>query len=160
VHIKRHFYLQHFVPLYAMLGMQTHNLSFCLADFEHFAGVQQACKDARVNAILCMQLLAAAAHTKEPLECTPPRATKGFQPSSSSSMSKGPVATEHQSAKAADVMPQHHLAHACWEIYQYAVSENYEFTTAAMTGLYEILTSAGDSLITPCLSSGVLVGQV
>ena len=143
-----------------MLGMQTHNFSFCLADCQHFAGVQQACRDARVNATLCMQLLAAAAHTNEPLECTPPQATKGFQPSSSSTVSKRLVAREHQSFKAADFMPQRELGRVSWEIYQYAVSENFELTAAAMTGLYEILTSAGDSLITPCLFSQVLVGKV
>ncbi len=107
-----------------------------------------------------MQLLAAVAHTNEPLECTPPQATKGFQPSSSSTISKRLVAKEHLSSKATDSMPKHQLVHASWEIYHYAVSENFEFTAAAMTWLYEILTSAGDSLITPYLSSGVVVGQL
>ena len=110
-----------------------------------FRGVQQACKDARVTATLCMQLLAAAAHTNDPLAYTPPQATKGFQPSSSSTMSKSLVARNHQSSKAADFTPQHMLAFGSWEIYQYAVSEKFEFTAAAMTGLCEILTAAGDS---------------
>lgn len=52
-------------------------------------------------------------------------------------------------------MPQHQLGRVSWEIYQYAVSENFELTAAAMTGLWEILTSAGDSLVTSCLSSQV-----
>ena len=120
--------------LYAVPGIQTHDLYFCLAD------VQQACKDARVNATTCMQLLAAAA-----LECSP-QATKGFQPSVSSATSKKLVTKEHQSSKAADSMHmQRQLARVSWETYQHAVSESFEFTAAAMTGLWEILTAAGDS---------------
>lgn len=95
-----------------------------------------------------MQLLAAAAHTNEVVESNPPQATKGFQPSSSSTTSKRLVAREHQSSKAAEVMPQRHLGFVSWQIYHHAVSENFELTAAAMNGLWEILTSAGDSLVT------------
>ena len=106
-----------------------------------------------MDATLCMQLLAAAARTSDPLVYTPPQATKGFQPSSSSTMSKRLVARKHQSSKTADFTSQHVLAFGSWEIYQYAVSEKFELTAAAMTGLCEILTAAGDSHIPTCLLS-------
>ena len=125
--------------------MQTHNFSFCLAD------VQEACKDAGVNAKACMQLLAAAALINKPLESTLPQAIKGFQPSLPSATSKQVEAKEHQSSKAAEVLPQSQLARATWEIYQYAVSEKFELTAAAMMGLYEILSATGDIHIPSCL---------